>query len=197
MIRTTRESFDPLVDLYGLWTTAFAERYLPIKGAPPVKYECVDGKLIMSPYEAAPSGYTATKFGRLTGDAADAADLRLYGTVNVQFTTQRWIQPDFTVVRRPADSVWVPAADVELVGEFMSPSSRRQDRIDKPALCAAAGVPYYMLGKVNRRDKVASLRLLRLTGEEYHVVAEAEAGGLFEVDEPFAMSFDPVQLLDL
>ncbi|ALG14307.1 hypothetical protein [Kibdelosporangium phytohabitans] len=31
------ESFDPLVDLYGVWTTDLAERYLPIEGAPPAK----------------------------------------------------------------------------------------------------------------------------------------------------------------
>lgn len=39
-------SFDPLVDLDGLWTTDLADRYLPIEGAPPAKYECADGKLI-------------------------------------------------------------------------------------------------------------------------------------------------------
>lgn len=43
--------FDPLVELYGLWTPELADRYLPIPGMPPAKYECLDGKLIVSPYE--------------------------------------------------------------------------------------------------------------------------------------------------
>jgi hypothetical protein len=90
--------------------------------------------------EAAPNGYAVMKFGRLTGDSADAAGLRLYGMVNVRFSDQRWIQP--------------------------------------------AG-------------QVRAMRLLRLTDDGYRIVTTAEAGVRFEVDEPFRMSFDPVQLLDL
>jgi hypothetical protein len=41
------------------------------------------------------------------------------------------------------------------------------------------------------------MRLLRLTDDGYRIVTTAEAGVRFEVDEPFRMSFDPVQLLDL
>ena len=47
------EPFDPLVDLAGLWTTRLAERYLPLDDLPPAKYECVNGRLIMSPREGA------------------------------------------------------------------------------------------------------------------------------------------------
>ncbi|WP_132110805.1 Uma2 family endonuclease [Actinocrispum wychmicini] len=192
-----RGPFDPLVELHGVWTTDLAERYLPIEGMPPAKYECVDGKLILTPYEAAPNSYAAMKLGHLVRNAVETAGLRLYGTINLRFTPQRWIQPDFAVVHTPADGVWVEATDVELVGELVSPSSRTRDRIDKPDICAAAGIPYYLAAEVSLRDKFAVARLQRLTSDGYQLVASAQVGELFEVSEPFAMSFDPVELLDL
>jgi Uma2 family endonuclease len=190
-------SFDPLVDLDGVWTTDFAERYLPIEGAPPAKYECVDGKLILSPYEAGPNVYAAVELRTILKPAAHAAGLRVYPTVNLRFDFQKWIQPDFAVVRSPVRGTWVEAADVVVAGEFVSPSSRLRDRIDKPALCAAAEIPYYMTGEVSLVEEQASVRLWRLTNAEYTLVAKASAGERFEVDEPFKMSFDPIELLDL
>nr|WP_232327996.1 Uma2 family endonuclease [Kibdelosporangium sp. MJ126-NF4]CEL15836.1 hypothetical protein [Kibdelosporangium sp. MJ126-NF4]CTQ93761.1 hypothetical protein [Kibdelosporangium sp. MJ126-NF4] len=191
------ESFDPLVDLYGIWTTDLAERYLPIEGAPPAKYECVDGKLILSPYEAGPNVYAADELRTLVKPAVRAAGLRVYTTVNLRFELQKWIQPDFAVVRSPVGGVWVDAADAVVVGEFVSPSSRFRDRIDKPALCAAAKIPYYMTGEVSLVEEQASVRLWRLTDDGYQLIANASAGERFEMDEPFAMSFDPIELLDL
>ena len=90
--------FDPLVELAGLWTAQMAERYLPIEGMPPAKYECLDGNLIMSPYEGTAEGYAAVELvARLRGPVRKAGH-RLYSTVNVQFGPQRWIQPDLTVL---------------------------------------------------------------------------------------------------
>jgi Uma2 family endonuclease len=189
--------FDPLVDLAGIWTTTFAERYLPIDGAPPVKYECIDGKLVMSPYEASPNGYGMLRLAMLIDSPVRAAGCRVYPSVNLIFGAQRWIQPDITVLNRAQPGVWVPSGDALLVGEFISPSSRIRDRIDKPALCAEAGVPYYLLAKTDLAQEFASLRLLRLVQGEYVPVAEATVGERFEVAEPFEVSFDPVELLDL
>jgi Uma2 family endonuclease len=191
------ESFDPLVDFDGIWTTELAERYLPIQGVPPAKYECVDGKLILSPYEAGPNVYAADELRTLLKPAARAAGLRVYTTVNLRFGFQKWIQPDFTFVRTPVPGVWIEAQDVVVVGELVSRSSRSRDRIDKPALCAEAGIPFYLTGEVSFADEQASVRLWRLTNAEYILVAKASAGERFEVDEPFKMSFDPIELLDL
>ncbi|SCG74694.1 Uma2 family endonuclease [Micromonospora humi] len=43
----------------------------------------------------------------------------------------------------PRDGLWLHAADVALVVEIESPSSRRYDRLIKPTLYAEAGIPHY------------------------------------------------------
>lgn len=190
-------SFDPLVDLAGLWTTELFERYLPDPGLPPAKYECVDGKLVVSPYEAGPNVYAADELRGLLKPMARRAGLRVYTTVNLRMSAQRWIQPDITVMRSPVPDTWAQASDAVIVGEFVSPSSRVRDQIDKPVLCAEAGIPYYLHGEVSLRTRTATLRFLRLDGDRYEEIAVAHTGDLFQIDEPFPVSFDPIQLLDL
>jgi hypothetical protein len=56
--------FDPLVELYGMWTTELAEDYLPLPNAPMIgKYECLDGYLIMSAREGSPNSFAAYELG--------------------------------------------------------------------------------------------------------------------------------------
>lgn len=188
---------DPLVELYGEWTTELADKYLPIPGAPPAKYECVDGYLSMSPYEASPNGYGMLRLAMLLDPSAREVGYKVYPTVNVRFTGKRWIQPDLTVLSGPDYDTWVPAEKVVVVGEFVSPSSRHNDIVDKPRMCAAAGIPFYLLVEVSPRRGFASVRLDRLVEGEYRTAAQAGVGELFEVAEPFKVSFDPVALLDI
>jgi Uma2 family endonuclease len=99
------------------------------------------------------------------------------------------------VLRRPVKNVtWVPAERVLMPVEFVSPSSRRNDRIDKPRLCAAAGVPYFLRVEISYDD--VHLELLRLDGDEYQQQAQACAGQKFSTDLPFPISFDPAVLLE-
>jgi hypothetical protein len=46
---TTEPDFDPLVEFVGMWNTRLAERHLPIPELPGAKYECVDGRLFVTP----------------------------------------------------------------------------------------------------------------------------------------------------
>jgi Uma2 family endonuclease len=191
-------NFDPLIDLDGLWTTELAERYLPISGMPAAKYECLDGKLFVSPYESSANAYAAVQLGVLLGRTAKAHGFRLYGTVNLTIHPGRWIQPDVTLLSKPSDGgVWVPSDIVTMPIELVSPSSRKRDRIDKPDLCAKAGIPYYMEVEVAPRRRTATVRLFALGDSGYKERASAIAGHLFETDLPFPMSFDPIELLDL
>jgi Uma2 family endonuclease len=197
MAAPASHGFDPLTEFDGRWTTALAELYLPVEGLPPAKYECVDGKLILRPRESYANSFAAMKLGRLTFDAAIKAQLRVVGALNVMFTERRWIEPDFNVVHPGQHGVWIDSNEVVLVGEFVSPTSRARDRIDKPALCAAAGVPYYMTIEISSTDGTVRVELWRLVAGRYRLLRAAEAGERFETDEPFSMSFDPVELLDL
>jgi hypothetical protein len=188
--------FDPLVELHGLWTTQLAERYLPIEGLPPARYECLDGNLIMSPREGSGNSFAAMELGALLRVPARQAGHVAYSSVNMRFSSQRWIEPDPTVLRQPVRQVtWVPAELVLMPVEFVSRSSARNDRIDKPALCAAAGVPYFM--RVEISDHESHVELLRLAdGGDYVVHAKALAGQEFRTELPFPLGFDPAVLLE-
>ncbi len=191
------DEFDPLVELHGVWTPELADRYLPIPGMPPVKYECQDGKLILSPYEGAANTYAAYRLLTLLEPPARQLGARVYPTLNVQLGAKRWIQPDFSVLGQPArGQVWIPADQALLVGECVSPSSRRIDRIDKPAMCAEAGIEYFMRVEVSYAREHAEIVLLRLDGDHYAVHAKALAGSTFTTEVPFPLSFDPGELLE-
>jgi Uma2 family endonuclease len=187
--------FDPLVDLHGIWTTELAELYLPIPGAPRVKYECLDGYLVMSPYEGSPNGFGMLQLAMILRDQAMEAGRRIYPTVNVEFSPQRWIQPDLTVLKQPIKGLtWIPAELVLMPVEFVSASSRRRDRIDKPAECAQAGIPYFM--RVEFAKDAVRVELFQLADDRYEHLAAAHSGQKFETDVPFPMSFDPAELLE-
>lgn len=190
--------FDPLVDLAGAWTTDLAERYLPIPGMAAVKYECLDGKLIMIPYESSANSYAAIELSAILRIPVKNAGCLICGTTNVAFGPKRWIQPDLTIVRdlpEPDADVWVPSGEVVMPVEFVSPTSRRRDRVDKPALCASVGIPYFMEVEVRRRDSRAEVKVFELRDDRYVELAVAGAGSVFEIDRPFPLSFDPAELL--
>ena len=187
---------DPLVELRGRWTTELAERYLPIEGLPPAKYECLDGDLIVSPRESSANSYATIELGALLRGPARKAGCIAYSTVNMRFADKSWIEPDLTVLRQPMKrAVWVMAELVLMPIEFVSPSSVRSDRIDKPALCAAAGVPYFMTVEIG--DSAAEVELLRLNDAGVYVVqGKAKSGQEFRTDLPFPLSFDPIELME-
>lgn len=190
--------FDPLVELNGLWTPELADRYLPIPGMPPAKYECLDGKLILSPYEGSANIYAADELRQRLKEAGRADGCISYTTLNVQLEAQRWIQPDFTVLKQNIrGEVWVPAAKVLVVGECVSPSSKKNDRIDKPIRCAEAGIPYFMWVEVSSARQRVEVELLRLEEDGvYRNQAKALDGQSFETELPFPLSFDPAELLE-
>src|SRR5205814_1259689 len=94
----TPEDFDPLVEFAGMWNTRLAERYLPIPELPGAKYECVDGRLIMTPSEGFTNTYGELQLATLIRPAAREAGLYVTTTVNLAFHPEKWIQPDVTVL---------------------------------------------------------------------------------------------------
>lgn len=191
------DEFDPLREFYGMWTLPLAEQYLPVTGAPPAKYESVGGYLVMSPREGSANSWAAIELGTLLRRPARGAGYAAYAALNVEFASGTWIEPDLVVLRQPVRGLtWVPAHAVLMPVEFVSPSSRRRDRIDKPRLCVEAEIPWYLRVEIDGRKRVVEVELLRLEGEAYVHHAAARSGESLGTEEPFPFSFDPAELLE-
>lgn len=100
-----------------------------------------------------------------------------------------------TILKEPVrDLTWVPADKVLMPIEVISACSRRRDRIDKPAMCAEAGIPYFMWVEVSSWS--AHVELLDLRGNRYHTIALGVVDQQFETENPFPIAFDPAILLE-
>jgi Uma2 family endonuclease len=193
------KEFDPFVDFDGLWTTRLADDYLPDPRLPAAKYECIDGRLILSPTEAWGNSQGEIGLAALIRPAARAAGLYVSGPVNLTFHPGQWIEPDITVLHtKPANEFerkWVPIGFCTMAVEFLSPGNRRKDLVDRPELCATAGVPYFMRVELDLDLPRAAVTLLRLVDGAYTPLASGVSGHRFEAKEPFVMGFDPAELL--
>jgi Uma2 family endonuclease len=187
--------FDPLIDLDGLWTVELARRYLPIDGMPPTRYEAAEGRLRMSPREGSANSWATAQFIRILHPPARAAGHAVYSALNVRTGLSGWIEPDVVILRQHVrQQTWIEAEQVLCPIEVISPSSYHRDRIDKPAVCAQLGIPYYMHVDISSDDVL--IQLFRLSGGKYVLQARAESGQVFQTDEPFTFSFDPEELLE-
>jgi hypothetical protein len=191
---------DPLVDLAGRWTTALAERYLPVRELAGARHECVDGKLAIGPWLSASESYAMASLATLLIPAAERAGRHVYGRVNLTFGPARWIQPDITVLHTlpgtdPEDR-WIPAQFCTMAVEVVSRDEPRRTVVDRPGQCAAGGVPYFMRVEVSREPPQASVELLALAmpGRRSRI-ARATDGERLRIDLPFPIEFDPAELL--
>jgi Putative restriction endonuclease len=192
-------AFDPVIDFDGQWNTTLADRYLPLPGLPKARYECIDGRLFVTPTEAFSNTYGEGRLLRILGPAADAAGFYLAPTANLAFHPGKWLQPDLAILHtlpdNPEDDRWVPIGYCAMAVEFVSPGSAGRERIDKPGLYAAGGVPYLMRVEIARPVRHVSVVLHRLADGRYENLAGAMAGQVFEAAEPFPMRFAPEDLL--
>ncbi|WP_233219584.1 Uma2 family endonuclease [Micromonospora sp. RP3T] len=77
--------------------------------------------------------------------------------------------PDLVVwSKAQVDGVWLPAADVLLVAEIVSPGSDGIDTVTKRSEYAAAGIPQYWIVE---QDPAQTVTMHRLAGERYEVRA--------------------------
>jgi Uma2 family endonuclease len=73
--------------------------------------------------------------------------------------------PDLLVWNRPfGDGIWLPATDLLLVVEIVSPGSEAMDRATKRGEYAAAGIPQYW---VVEQDQAQTVTMYRLVGDSY------------------------------
>ncbi|KIR62624.1 hypothetical protein TK50_16625 [Micromonospora haikouensis] len=194
------QEFDPLVELSGCWTTALAERYLPVRELAGARHECVAGRLVISPFLRASESFAMVSLGCLLAPAAEAAGRHVLGRVNLTVSPGLWIQPDVTVLHTlPAtdeEDRWVPAGHCELAVEVSSDDNPGPAAVDRPRRCAEGGVPWFMRVRLTRDPARVDVRLLALHrpgGPD--TVARAVSGERLRADAPFPIDFDPAELL--
>lgn len=167
-----------------------------------MRYELVDGALLVSPPATLGHNSAGFELGKLL-DAALDDSWRVVPAPGVVLDESRrnYREPDLVVVRRSAMGAWLAtAADVLLAVEVMSPSSVTDDRLTKPAQYARAGIAdYWRLerGAAPASGAAATGRVLithQLEGDVYR-----ETGRYTDdvaIDEPVRLRFRLAQLLD-
>lgn len=154
------------------------------------RVELVDGALLVSPLGGLRHQRLIMRIGsRLLAEAPAPMEPTI--ELNLQLPGGRLLIPDFSVLRRSGlDTLMVDAADVLLVGEVISPSSRMQDRILRSQLYREAEIPYYLLVDPNgNKGRVPSLVLLEFVDAEYKEIAWDQDGRI-ELERPFPVTID-------
>ncbi len=151
------------------------------------RLELLDGALLVSP--ASPKSHQ--RLSRALANAMDAAlpaGWEVLEGINVRLTTGRILIPDLVVVREIGEGVVTETADVALVAEIVSPSTGSQDRLLKPALYAAAGIPCYL--QIEQQPELV-VHVAVLEAGEYVEYGVGRAGEPLRLPAPFATAMVP------
>jgi Uma2 family endonuclease len=123
------------------WTTDDLD-LLPEDG---VRRELLDGVLLGSPSPTDIHQIIAMRLGVALEDSCPA-EFQVTQAVEIRISARRSFIPDVLVATDEAArrrSRYYHPHEVLLAVEIVSPTSQSMDRITKPALFAAAGIPYY------------------------------------------------------
>jgi Uma2 family endonuclease len=151
------------------WTTDDLDRLCRVGR----RRELIDGVVLVSPspgpLHEGVAGLLGAKIGALCPPGHAVAP-----GVEIRFSDQRCFTPDLAVVigadnRNPAD--WLVPRQVLIAIEIVAPTSLLMDRITKPALYAAAGIPYYWRVETDGGVEVSTYRL-DLVEEVYRQTGE-------------------------
>lgn len=190
-VREVRRMSAVAVEHVGPWTVdEFFELDLPTGQ----RHELIDGNLLVSP---AP-GYAhqrASSWLWLAFQSVAPPQFEAYEAVNVRAGNSRLFIPDVAIIRCPGTTAKVlPASDVVLVAEIVSPSSVAIDRTLKMALYASAGIPHYLLVELDGADG-PSIVAYTLAGEAYQETGSARAGEVLTLYQPYPVELDPATLV--
>lgn len=164
--------------------------------------ELVEGRLLRSP---SPAFKHSRAMGRLYSAlvAQAPADFEAVQELDVDLELAPADEPgssrrpDIMVVRREfgdrlaEEGGIVPASEVLLGVEIVSPSSKRTDHVHKRNDYADAGIPNYWIVDV---DRPVSLTACRLT-EQFGYQDDQTATGTFRTDVPFPVEVDLSRLV--
>jgi Uma2 family endonuclease len=154
------------------------------------RYEIIDGSLHVTPPASFGHHELADEI-RAALRAARPRGWRVIREAGVRLPDGNVI-PDVVVLRPgvPDDGLWAQPAEVALVVEVESPSSRRHDRFTKPALYAEAGIEAYWRIEQTDQGPVAHL-YRRAAPEHYELLGSIGPDEVFKVDLPFPVEVAP------
>ena len=101
--------------------------------------------------------------------------------------------PDLVVAPRREDAesdTHIPAALAELVVEVTCKSNARHDRVGKPAACAAAGIPFYLLVDRWAPEGPTAILYSEPKGDVYRPWSTAKFGEPIKLPAPFDLVID-------
>ena len=174
------------------------QQWLEFDGAGDLRVELIDGALVVNPAPVPRHNRVAQRLLRLLDDATAAsgltADLTASGVISPGMQPEQGPIPDILVVRADLDIddlTVVQAADVTLVVEVLSPSSRHVDRVRKFELYARMGIANYWI--VDPGDPVTVTTHI-LGGGVYRQAKSASGDEPLVVSEPCEVTLTPSAL---
>ncbi len=110
-----------------------------------LRYELIDGRLVLTPH-AKPTHQMISKNVGFAIDQHCPEEFVLNIEQAILVAPRTELRPDVVVLSEDApDTSPVPAGDILIVVEVISPSSQRFDREDKLKLYSDAGIPFYWI----------------------------------------------------
>lgn len=166
------------------------------------RYELLDGGLLVTPPPAWAHQWAGDELRSVLRSALPP-ELRMATAVGVVLRSgASALIPDLVVARRVQEyRAEVPASEVVLVVEIVSPSTRAADRHTKPVEYAAAGIPHFWRVELSAfrdqgADKLPVLFTYALDGGEYRLTHRVGAGSRAIITEPFPVEFDPSVMVE-
>jgi Uma2 family endonuclease len=173
--------------LDGEWTVELLEA-LPDDG---LRYELIDGTLLVSPAPSALHQIVAANMFRLLDGAAPVDRGVLFAPVAWQPDGRTSVEPDLLVIAKDRIAPHGITGAPEVVVEILSPSSGRFDRTVKFSRYAEGGAAHYWIID----PTVPSVEIYDLRDGEYVLVAGGAQDDTVSFTAPFAFSVTPSQLV--
>ncbi|WP_367136846.1 Uma2 family endonuclease [Saccharothrix sp. HUAS TT1] len=173
----------PLLAHEGPWTL---EDVMALPEDTLQRVELIDGALLMSPIGNLRHQRLLFDIATVLRDACPPG-LEVLPGLNLQLSGSRMLIPDFTVSVAGVEGLLLPAADLVVAGEVLSPSNRVNDLVLKRKLYAEAGIPFYLV--VDPKEVEVTATMFELAAGEY-VEVERSEGGVLKLERPFPVTIE-------
>ena len=160
------------------------------------RYEIADGSLVVSPAPAVRHGNVNDRLSDALKRQAPAGTRVLTVGLGVTMNRRRSLYiPDLLIVPSAsleADRKNLPANEVLLVAEVLSPSNAGFDVVQKRHDYAAAGIPRYWI--VDPQAKTITVLALPGGATVYKEEFVVRAGEPWQTDSPYPLTVDPDEI---